>query len=80
MQALERNELYTDKGIYAVMTRTSGIKYAQLIKVADHVCCKGEDLAIASDPGFGHNYSIDGTMLGGAYELAPLRIHATFYF
>jgi hypothetical protein len=80
MQTLERNEHYTDKGNYAVMTRTSVIKYAQLARIADHICRNTEDLAAASDRDCGDSYSIDGTMLGGTYELVPLRVQASFDF
>jgi hypothetical protein len=78
MQTLERNELYTDKGNYAVMTRISVTTYAQLTRIADHLCRNTKGLAASSDPDCGDNYCIAGTMLGWEYNLAPLCIQAAF--
>jgi protein involved in ribonucleotide reduction len=73
MQTPERNELYTDKGNYAVMTRTSVITYAQ---IAGQLCRNIEHLAASGNPDCGDRYCIAGTMLGWTYNPAPLCIDA----
>ena len=78
MKTLQRNEHYTDKGHYAVMTRTAVIKYAQLVRIADHLCRNAEDLAASTNPPCADNCRIAGAMVGWAYNLAPLRIEAGF--
>jgi hypothetical protein len=78
MQTTQSNELYTDQGHYAVMTRTRVLKYAQLARIADHLCRNAEDLVSTTNPPSIDNCRIAGTMLGWAYNLAPLRIETKF--
>jgi hypothetical protein len=78
MQTTQSNELYTDQGRYAVMTRTRVLKYAQLARIADHLCRNAEDLVSTTNPPSIDNCRIAGTMLGWAYNLAPLRIETKF--
>ncbi len=78
MQTTQSNEVYTDKGHYAVMTRTTVLKYAQLARIADQLCRNAEDLVFSTDPISIDNSRIAGTMLGWAYNLAPLRIGTKF--
>jgi len=76
MDTLQRNELYTDKGHYAVMTRTSVIKCAQLVRIADHLRRNAEDLASSTDVPTFENCRIAGAMVTWAFSLAPLRMDA----
>ncbi len=78
MQTTQSNEVYTDKGHYAVMTRTTVLKYAQLARIADHLCRNAEDLVSSMNPPSIDSRRIAGTMLGWAYSLAPLRIGTKF--
>ncbi len=78
MQTTQSNEQYTDKGNYAVMTRTTVLKHAQLARIADHLCRNAEDLVSSMSPPSIDNCRIAGTMLGWAYNLAPLRIGTKF--
>jgi hypothetical protein len=78
MQTLQRNEHYTDKGHYAVMTRTTVINYAQLTRIADHLLRNAEDLASSTDLPTLENCRIAGAMVGWAFKLVPLRIGAGF--
>jgi hypothetical protein len=68
-QTLQRSELYTDRGHYAVMTRTTVVKSAQLTRIADHLRGNAEDLASSSNPPAVHDCRIAGTMLGWALNL-----------
>lgn len=72
------SEHYTDKQDFATMTRIKVVKYAQLVRIADHLCRNAEDLAASSDPPCVDNCRIAGKMLGWAYNLAPLRIETRF--
>jgi hypothetical protein len=76
MDALQRTEHYTDKGHYAVMTRTSVLKDAQLVRIADHLRRNAEDLASSADVPTFENCRIAGAMVTWAFNLAPLRIEA----
>jgi hypothetical protein len=60
------------------MTRTRVLKYAQLARIADHLCRNAEDLVSTTNPPSIDNCRIAGTMLGWAYNLAPLRIETKF--
>jgi hypothetical protein len=79
MQTIQHSsEHYTDKGNFAVMTRTKVIKYAQLASIAGHLCRNAEDLVSSTNPPDLDNCRIAGTMLGWAYNLAPIRIGTDF--
>jgi hypothetical protein len=78
MQTLQRSEYYTDKGCYAVMTRTSVVNYAQLTRIADQLRSNAEDLASSTNPPTLENCRIAGAMVGWAFNLAPVRIQAMF--
>lgn len=78
MQTKRRSEHYTDKGKFAVMTRTTVIKYAELARIAGHLCRNAEDLVFATNPPTVENRRIAGTMVGWAFSLAPLRIGTEF--
>ena len=75
VQLIQSSEQYTDKGEFAVMTRTTVLK---LDRIAGHLCRNAEDLASqAGSAGFDER-RIAATMLGWAYSLAPLRIDSRF--
>ena len=79
MQSIQYStEHYTDRGHFAVMTRTTVLKDAQLARIADHLRRNAEDLVSASNPPSLHDCRIAGAMLGFAFTLAPLRIEAKF--
>jgi len=78
MQNIQRSEHYTEKQHFAVMTRTKVVKYAQLARIADHLCRNAEGLATSTNPPTIDNCRIAGMMLGWAYRLAPLRIGTGF--
>lgn len=78
MQTLPRNEHYTDKGCYAVMTRTAVVNYAQLTRVADQLCRDADDLASSTNPPTLENCRIAGAMVGWAFNLVPLRVRTSF--
>jgi hypothetical protein len=71
---IQRREHYTDRGLYAVMTRTTVLKGAKLARIADHLRCNAEDRVLAANSPTIDNCCIAATMLGWAYYLAPLRI------
>jgi hypothetical protein len=76
MDTLHRNELYTDKGNYAVMTRTSVLKDARLVRIADHLRRNAEDLASSTDVPTFENCRIAGAMVTWSFNLVPFRIEA----
>ena len=78
MQTLQRSEHYTDKGCYAVMTRTAVVNYAQLTRIADQLRRNAEDLASSTNPPKLENCRIAGAMVGWAFTLVPLSIQAKF--
>jgi hypothetical protein len=78
MRTLQPTEHYTDQGDFAVVTRTSVRKYAQLVRIADHLCQNAEELLFSSDQITIDNCRIAGMMLGLAYNLVPLRIETGF--
>jgi hypothetical protein len=78
IQLIQNSEHYTDKGDFAVMTRTTVLKYAQLDSIAGHLCRNAEDLVSSTDPPTIDNSRIAATMLGWAYSLAPMRIEMRF--
>ncbi len=78
MQTIQRSERYTDKGHYAVMTRTTVLKDAQLARIADHLRRNAEDLATSTDVPTFENCRIAGAMVAWAFNLAPLRVGAGF--
>jgi hypothetical protein len=75
---IQRGEPYTEEGHYAVMARTSVRKYAQLVRIADHLCRNAEELLFSTDQPTVDNCRIAGMMLGLAYNLVPLRVVAEF--
>jgi hypothetical protein len=80
MQTLQRCEHYTDKGHYAVVTRATVTNYAQLTRIADHLCRNAEDLAFSTDVPTPENCRIAGTMVGWAFTPTPTRIETEFYY
>ena len=72
------SEHYTDKLGFALMTRTKVVKYAQLVRIADHLCRNADDLMASSDSPSVDDCRIAGMMLGWAYSLVPLRIRTGF--
>jgi hypothetical protein len=81
MQTLQRGELYTDKGTYAVMTRTAIVSnHAQLRSIADQLRSNAEELAFSTNPPTPENCRIAGAMVGWAFSLAPLCIDSRFDF
>ena len=79
MQSIQYStEHYTDRGPFAVMTRTTVLKDAQLARIADHLRRNAEDLVASADPPSICDCRIAGAMLGFAFTLAPLRIEAKF--
>jgi hypothetical protein len=78
MDTLQRTEHYTDKGHYAVMTRTSVIRHARLVRIADHLRRNAEDLASSTEVPTFENCRIAGAMVTWAFNLAPLRIGEKF--
>jgi len=78
MKIIERSELYTDKGQYAVFTRTEVLDYAKLASIAGHLRRNAEDLVFSTNPPTIDNCRIAGEMLGWALNLAPERIGAKF--
>ena len=75
IQLVHNSEQYTDKGEFAVMTRTTVLK---LDRVAGHLCRNAEELVSSANPPAIDECRIAGTMLGFAYSLAPLRIGTKF--
>ena len=71
-------EQYTDRGHYAVMTRATVVKPAQLVRIADHLRRNAEDLVSSSNPPTVHDCRVAGAMLGFAFSLAPVRIASGF--
>lgn len=80
MQTLQHGERYTDKGSYAVMTRTAIAHYAHLRSVADQLHRNAEDLAFSTNPPTAENCRIAGAMVGWAFNLAPFSIDSRFDF
>jgi hypothetical protein len=80
MQTIPSSELYTDKGHYAVMTRTTVLSYAKLAKIAAHLRRNAEELVSSTNPPNIDNCRIAGEMLGLALSIAPERIGARFDF
>lgn len=78
MQTLQRSEYYTDKGCYAVMTRTAVVNYAQMTRIADQLRSNADDLASSTNPPTPQNCRIAGAMVGWAFNLAPLHILSSF--
>lgn len=66
------SEQYTDRGHYAVMTRTTVLKEAQLARVADHLRRNAEELASSSNPPTVSDCRIAGAMVTWAFNIAPL--------
>jgi hypothetical protein len=75
---IQLGEHYTDKQEFAVMTRTKVVKYAQLVRIADHLCRNADDLMASSDSPSVDDCRIAGMMSGWAYRLVPLRIRTGF--
>jgi hypothetical protein len=77
MQGLERSEHYSDRGHYAVMTRTTVVNNAQLTRITDHLRQNREDLAFSRNPPTVDNCRISGVMLGWTFNLALVRLAGT---
>ena len=81
MKTLQRGELYSDKGSYAVMTRTAVVcNDAQLRSVADQLRRNAEELAFSTNPPTPGNCLIAGAMVGWAFSLAPFCIDSRIDF
>jgi hypothetical protein len=80
MQTFQRNEHYTDRGHYAVMTRTCVVNSAQLTRIADRLRSNAENLALSTNPPTFENCRIAGAMVSWAFSIAPLRIGEPFDF
>jgi hypothetical protein len=78
MQSIHESEQYTDRGHFAVMTRTAVLKDAQLARIADHLRRNAEDLANSSNCPTIDDCRIAGAMLGWASTIAPIRIVVKF--
>ena len=79
MQGIQYStEHYTDRGQYAVMTRTTVLKDAQLTRIADHLRSNADDLALSTNPPTFENCRIAGAMVTWAFRIAPLRIESEF--
>ena len=78
MQTFLCSQHYTNRGHSAVVTRTRILNYAQLTRIAGHLCRNAEDLAFSTNPPTLDNRRIAGAMLGWALNLAPMRIETTF--
>ena len=64
-------EQYTDRGHFAVMTRTTVLKGAQLARIADHLRRNAEDLVSSSNPPTVSDCRIAGAMVTWAFNIAP---------
>ena len=80
MQSIRSSELYTDLGQYAVMTRTTVLKDAQLARIADHLRRNADDLALSTNPPTFENCRIAGALVTWAFNIAPLRIESEFEY
>jgi hypothetical protein len=78
MQAIECSERYTNKGHYAVMTRTRILNLKKLTGIAEHFCRNAEVSASTSNPPIPADCRIAGAILGWTLNLAPIRIGTTF--
>ena len=76
MQTIHPTEHYTDKGEFAVMTRTTAVRYAGLSGIAGCLCPNADNRASSTDTLSVDNCPIAETMVGWAFSLAPLRIGA----
>ncbi len=74
MHDIQLSEHDTERGLYAVMTRTAVLKEAKLAGIADGLSRNAKDLVISTNPPAIDNHCIAATMLGWACNLAPLRI------
>jgi hypothetical protein len=78
MQNLQRTEHCTDKGCYAVMTRTAVVKYAQLTRIADQLRRNADDLVSSTNPPTLESCRIAGAMVSWAFKLVSLRMPTGF--
>jgi len=78
MHTIQRSEHYTDRGHYAVMTRTAVLEGMQLARIADHLRRNAEDLVASTQIPMFENCRIAGAMVGWAFNLVPLRIFMRF--
>ena len=74
------SEHYTDKGEYAVVTRTRVLSYEKLFRIADCLRSNAEELVSSSNPPTIENCRIAGAMLGLACTLVPVRIAVKFEY
>lgn len=78
MQSIHQSEQYTDRGHFALMTRMTILKDAQLARIADHLRRNAEDLAGSANHPTIDDCRIAGAMLGWASTIAPIRIVVRF--
>ena len=78
METIHHSEHYTDKGSFAVLTRTKVLEYAKLASIAGHLRRNAEDLVFSTNPPTIENCRIAGEMVGWALNLAPERIGVKF--
>ena len=78
MPTIQRSELCTDKGQYAVLSWTKVLDYVKLASIAGHLRRNAEDLVFSTNPPTIDNCRIAGEMLGWALSLAPERIGGRF--
>lgn len=78
MQSIHQSEQYTDRGHFAVMTRTAVLKDAELARIADHLRRNAEDLADSLSCPTIDDCRVAGAMLGWAFTIAPIRIVVKF--
>ena len=70
------SEQYTDRRHYAVMTRTTVLKDAQLTRIAGHLRRNAEEVAFSSNPPTIHDCRIAGEMVTWAFNIAPFSIES----
>jgi hypothetical protein len=78
MRSIQPAEHITDQGDFAVMTRTSVRKSAQLVTIADRLCRSAEEHLFSMGQPTIDNRCIAGRMLGQMCNLVPLRVEARF--
>ena len=70
------SEQYTDRGHYAVMTRTKVLKGAQPARIADHLRLNSDDLTISTIPPTFANCRIAAAMVTWAFRIEQLRMES----
>lgn len=74
----QRDEHYTNHEGFAVVTRTKVLTDGRLFRIAGHLRSNADDLMSSTNPPTVDDCRIAQTMLGWAYNLAPVRIVAKF--